>query len=315
MAWRTRIKDRIRIKNQLGRETLAEFIGTFILLLIGDGSVAQSVLSRNASGAYLSVNLAWGLAVTMGVFFAGGVSGGHINPAVSLTNCILGRLPWFKLLPYMLAQYLGAFTAAAVVFAVYNDALNNFDGGVRITGYGANATAGIFSTFPKEYVSTWTGLGDQIVGTALLVGCIQAITDKNNFSPSDRGIKAISIGFVVLAIGLSLGHNCGYAINPARDLGPRILTSIAGWGVSPFSFRNYNWFWVPIVGPHIGAILGAWMYLLFSGIHSENDSWQSDSSDLQLDAIKGPSMDEIKRTNEINGNVNLAYVPLYWVVV
>ncbi|ELT97593.1 hypothetical protein CAPTEDRAFT_125390 [Capitella teleta] len=255
----------MRIRNQGAREFCAEFLGTMILIIIGDGSVAQSVLSSETAGAFHSVNWAWGLAVAMGVWVSVGVSGGHINPAVTLTMCILRKCPWKKLLPYWLAQYLGAFAGAAVVYGVYYDALNAFDGGVRQVD-GINGTAGIWATYPKEFLSAESGFGDQLVGTAMLVCLVMAITDKRNANiPS--GIQPLCIGLVVVAIGMSFGFNCGYAINPARDLGPRVLTAIAGWGDEVFTYRDYNWFWVPLAGPHVGAMVGAALYEWLVGLH------------------------------------------------
>lgn len=243
------------------RECAAEFLGTFILIVFGVAVVAQVVLSHQATGEYLSINFGWGLAVTMGVYVSGGVSGAHLNPAVTLALAVHRRFPWSKVLPYVAAQMVGAFVASAVVFMTYHEALDAFDHGVRQVS-GQYATAGIWATYPAEHLSTFPGgLIDQVVGTALLLLLIFALTDGRNTAPESR-IAPLLVGSVVLLIGMTFGYNCGYAINPARDLGPRLFTFMAGWGSGVFSVHDH-WFWVPIVGPLIGGVLGGWIYDLF----------------------------------------------------
>jgi MIP family channel proteins len=243
------------------REILAEFLGTFILLVFGTAVVAQVVLSGQTSGTYLSINLGWGLAVAMGVYVAGGVSGAHLNPAVTVTLAIRRGFPWGKVLPYSLAQLAGAFTGALVTFVTYREAFNHFDGGVRRV-VGPQATAGIFSTYPQPFLSTFPGgLIDQVVGTALLLLLIFALSDAKNLAP-DPKVAPIVVGLAVALIGMTFGYNSGYAINPARDLGPRLFTAIAGWGSDVFQAGN-RWWWVPIVGPLLGGVLGGMVYDLF----------------------------------------------------
>ncbi|KAK7478410.1 hypothetical protein BaRGS_00030335 [Batillaria attramentaria] len=221
-------------------------------------AIAQRVLGGPGAGSQTTISWATGIGVTLGVYVAGGVSGGHINPAVSVAMAALGRLPWVKLPAYLAGQYLGSFLASACVFLVYWDAIEHYDGGQR-TVQGETATAAIFATYPQPYVSTWTGLGDQVYATCFLLITILAISDKRNMGPRP-GLMAISLGLIVVATNMTLALNCGNAMNPARDLSPRIFTVLAGWGVEPFSFRDYNWWWVPIVGPHVGALLGAAIY-------------------------------------------------------
>lgn len=260
--------DKLRIRNHLAREILAEFIGTWILLIFGDGVVAQTVLSEGNNGSSLSINWAWGMGVVMGIYWAGGISGAHINPAVTVTMAVIGRFPWKKVIFYVIAQFLGAFMAAACVFGVYHDAIENYDGGVRQV-YGPNATAGIFATYPQEFLSIGSGFADQVFGTALLLGCILAISDERNSAPT-KGMAPFMIGLVVFAIGMTFGFNCGYAINPARDFGPRVFTAMAGYGSDVWKAPNgQHWWWVPILGPLIGGICGAFMYLVFIEMHHE----------------------------------------------
>lgn len=239
------------------REALAEFFGTFILIVFGVGVVAQVVLSKQTAGSYLSINIAWGLAVTMGCYVAAGVTGAHLNPAVTLALAVHRRFPWNKVLPYAVAQLAGAFVASAVVYVTYHEALAAFDGGVRQV-VGPQATAGIWATYPQPFLSLFGGLVDQIVGTALLVGVIFGITDTRN-SPAPAGLAPVVVGLLVVLIGATFGFNAGYAINPARDFGPRLFTFIAGWGSEVFRAGN-GWWWVPIVAPCVGAVVGGWAY-------------------------------------------------------
>jgi len=239
------------------REAVAEFLGTFVLMLLGLGVVAQVVLGRGAFGEYLSINLVWGLAVTMGCHVAAGVSGAHLNPAVTLALAVHRGFPWRKVPAYVAAQLVGAFVASAVVYATYHEALDAFDGGVRQV-LGPQGTAGIWATYPQPWLGTWGGFIDQVVGTAILVGVIFAISDRHN-APPPAGLAPLLVGLLVLAIGASFGANAGYAINPARDFGPRLFTAVAGWGGEVFR-AGRNWWWVPVVGPLVGGLLGGWIY-------------------------------------------------------
>jgi MIP family channel proteins len=250
-------------RDSLKRELYAEFLGTFVLIAFGAGVVAQVVLSNKQNGEYLSINIAWGFAVTMGIYIAGGVSGAHLNPAVTFALAFRRDIPWSKFLPYSIAQTAGAFTGAATVYLVYRAAFNNFDGGVRMIA-GEKGTAGIFATYPQSYLSTPGALIDQIVGTAMLMLVIRGIGDARNNPAGNLG--PIVVGFLVMAIGMAFGLNAGYAINPARDLGPRLFTSIAGWGFEVFRANNF-YFWVPIVGPLIGGPLGVLVYDGLIGRH------------------------------------------------
>lgn len=244
------------------REALAEFLGTFVLILFGVGVVAQVTLGGGATGQYLSINLAWGLAVTFGAYVAFGVSGAHLNPAVTVAAAVCRGFPWSKVGVYIGAQVAGAFVASAVVCLTYADALNHFDGGVRQVG-GALGTAGIWATYPQPWLSTMGGLVDQVVGTAVLVVGLYALTDARNTS-LQPGLIPIAAGLLVAAIGMAYGLNAGYAINPARDFGPRLFTALAGWGGEVFNAGG-GWWWVPIVGPLMGGPLGGLVYDAFVG--------------------------------------------------
>jgi glycerol uptake facilitator protein len=239
------------MKSNLKAELLAEFLGTLVLILFGNGVVAMVVLFAGDKGGYTNISLAWGLGVTMGIYVAGKISGAHLNPAVTVALAVRRGFPWAKVLPYSIAQIAGAFVAAAIVFWNYHPAFMQADPGLT-------HTAGVFTTFPGVVNQTWAaGLLDQIIGTALLLMMIFALTDERNQPPGN--LVPILIGLVVVVIGMSFGGMHGYAINPARDFGPRLWTVVAGFkdnGLTDGSFV----FWVPIVGPLVGGVLGALMY-------------------------------------------------------
>jgi glycerol uptake facilitator protein len=242
-------------KNALLGEMLAEFTGTLVLLALGDGVVAMVLLfgtgvpGEVVKGGYTNITLGWGLGVFLGICVAGRVSGGHLNPAVTLALAVFRGFPWRKVLPYTAAQVAGAFAGAALVFLNYLPAFRRFDPTL-------SQTAGVFTTFPAFPDAGAFGLLDQVVGTALLLGLTLAITDPRN-RPVAPGWQPLALGLVVVAIGVSWGGMHGYAINPARDFGPRLFTLLAG-------FRNTGFdsyvFLVPIVGPCAGGLLGALAY-------------------------------------------------------
>ena len=249
------------MRSGTAREAAAEFLGTFVLIVFGSAVVAQVVLSGGSHGGYISINIAWGLAVAMGVYVSGGVSGGHLNPAVTLALAVHRGFPWAKVPYFCAAQVAGAFVGAAVTFLTYREAFTHFDGGVRqVTG--AQATAGIFATYPQPFLSNVPGgLVDQVVGTALLLLVIFALGDARNLAPEPKTGPMV-VGALVVLIGMCFGYNAGYAINPARDFGPRLFTALAGWGGEVFRAGN-GWWWVPIVGPLVGGVLGGFVYDFF----------------------------------------------------
>ncbi|MEU0332446.1 MIP/aquaporin family protein [Streptomyces sp. NPDC006193] len=276
---------RLRSRGGLLGECLAEFLGTFVLIAFGCGVVAMAVAALPGSGRaatsttiflaagdWLLITWGWALAVVFGVYVAGGVSGAHLNPAVTLAMAVRRGFPWAKVPAYWFAQVVGALTGAALVFLVYHNAIDAFDSASKgpKTGGHTLATFSIFATFPAPYFhgGVWGPLIDQIVGTAFLLMLIAAVIDLRN-----QAVKAnlgpLIVGFAVAAIGMSYGANAGYAINPARDFGPRLFTWAAGWqslafpGSVPGSFSAY--WWIPIVGPLIGAVIGILLYDLFIG--------------------------------------------------
>jgi glycerol uptake facilitator protein len=257
-------------------EVWAEFFGSFILISFGDGVVAMlwalfgsgrtnSGGGLQSGGDWLLITWGWGLAVTFAVYVTGGISGAHLNPAVTFGAAIRKQLPWAKVPRYWAAQVLGCFVGAALVFLVYNNAINNYDQVHHIVkGTAASVgTYSTFATFPAPYFHNVMGpLIDQIVGTFFLVLFIWAVTDEFN-QPVSANLAPFIVGLIVLAVGISFGANAGYAINPARDFGPRMFALIAGWGkvAFPGDYGNIsNYFWIPIVGPLIGGALATVIY-------------------------------------------------------
>jgi glycerol uptake facilitator protein len=267
-----------RWRSTLGGELAAEFLGTFILIMFGTGSVAMAVSALNqsgrgtevfqASGDWLLICWGWGLAVTLGVYVAGGVTGAHLNPAVTFANALRRGFPWSKVLPYSAAQLLGAFVGAAVVYLNYHGAIHSYESVNHIVrdSPDGSATFGIFGTTPAPYFHNWFGpFLDEVIGTALLICVLFALTDDRN-QPPKANIAPFIVGLVIVAIGISFGANSGYAINPARDLGPRLLAAIAGWGSNalPGDYGDISFYmWIPIAGPLLGAAIGAFVYDFF----------------------------------------------------
>ncbi|KAJ7357531.1 hypothetical protein OS493_024336 [Desmophyllum pertusum] len=237
-------------------------------MVLSTGSLeisSQSTLVGELVSHLVVTGLAGFLALTM-------------NPAVTLAFAVVRRIPWRKVPVYWAAQMLEHSWLRLVFMEFYYDALNAFDGGVRqILGQKARQGSGL--RYPQPYLSIWSGFGDQVFGTALLVGCVFAIIDKNNNSP-DKGATPVMIGLVVFVIGATFGFNCGYAINPARDLGPRIFTAMAGWGGGVFTAGN-NWSWVPVVGCFLGGILGALSYIGLIEMHHSPDEEAPSGTELE----------------------------------
>jgi glycerol uptake facilitator protein len=250
-------------RRTLWGQCLAEVVGTAILILFGVGVVAQVVSREGDLGNYNTIAWAWGLGVTFGVYTAARTSGAHLNPAVTLALAVFRGFEWRKVLPYMGAQVVGAFIAALIVRAAYHEAIMNVDPETTI------ATQGIFSTLPGNGaidISHLTALFDQIIGTALLLFLILALTDVRNNAPV-AWMAPFIIGLVVVAIGMAWGTNAGYAINPARDFGPRLASYLTGYETAFQDQGGALYFWVPIVGPLIGGLVGAGIYVALIGPH------------------------------------------------
>jgi glycerol uptake facilitator protein len=228
---------------------LAEFLGTLTLILLGDGVVASVVLkgTKSENAGWLAIVIGWGLAVTLAIYAVGNISGAHINPAVTLALAWSGNFGWDLVPGYILSQLAGAFTGAVLVWVHFLPHWKATDN--------PEAKLAIFSTGPA--IRSWSSnLVSEIIGTAVLILGLLTI-GANKFT---EGLNPLVVGLLIVSIGLSLGGTTGFAINPARDLGPRIahfILPIAGKGSSDWGYS-----WIPVVGPVVGGLVGAWVYSL-----------------------------------------------------
>lgn len=267
-----------RLRAGLPGAMLAEFFGTFVLMLLGLGTCALNVVGLPGSGRqtvafgpanWLILVLGWAFAVMLAAYLAGGISGAHLNPAVTLAFAVARKFGWRNVIPYWIAQLVGAFTGAAAVYAVYRSAIDDFNATNHLARPESQDTYSIFATYPASYFhGGYLGpLVDQIVGTAILVLLIAALIDHRNQAPAGN-MAPLTIGFIVAVISCSYGTNAGAALNPARDFGPRLFAYLAGWGKLALS-GNYGqttqYWWIPIVGPLVGAVIGILLYDFFIG--------------------------------------------------
>ncbi|WP_078394902.1 MIP/aquaporin family protein [Shouchella patagoniensis] len=230
-------------------EIIAELVGTMILIIFGAGVVAGANLKRsNAEGAgWVAISLGWGFAVALGVYVSGTVSEAHLNPAVTIGFAAIGEFPWAQVPGYILGQIAGAFLGAVVVFLHYYPHWKVTD--EPSTKLSVFATGPAIRHLPSNFIS-------ELIGTAVLVFGLLAI-GANTFSD---GLNPIIVGVLIIAIGLSLGGTTGYAINPARDLGPRIAHAILP--INKKGPSDWAYSWVPILGPITGGVVGAFLFTL-----------------------------------------------------
>lgn len=231
---------------------LGEFIGTLILIVLGNGAVAGIVLkdTKSEGAGWLAIVIAWGLSVTMAIYAVGPISGAHINPAITLAFAYAGTFPWEKVPGYFFSQLLGAFTGSVIVWVHYHAHWKRTEN--------ASAKLSVFCTSPAIR-STFYNLFNEIIATMMLVFALLLI-GANKFTD---GLNPLVVGALITTIGLGLGGTTGFAINPARDLGPRIahyVLAISGKGPS-----NWSYAWIPVVGPLIGGLAGAVIYQLLFG--------------------------------------------------
>ncbi|MFY9745171.1 MAG: MIP/aquaporin family protein [Acidobacteriaceae bacterium] len=247
---------------QFAGELISEAVALVIIISFGD-SVAAMVSLYDPSPyqhAYWGVCITWGLAVTLAIYTTGSVSGCHANPAVTLALALYRKFSWKKVLPYCIAQTIGAFIGACIVCLLFSPVIDRFNLANHLTRAGGGA-AGVFFTHPAVGITTMHAFGDEIVLTAFLIFGIFAITEQYNEVAPGANSGALIIGFLVAVIGASMGYLESWAINPARDFGPRFFAFIAGWGSSALPSPGSYW-WVPIVGPLLGGAVGGAAYQL-----------------------------------------------------
>ena len=239
----------------LFQQCVLEFLGTAVLILMGDGVCANVNLNKSkAKGAgWVVVSIAWGLAVMLGVFISGPYTGAHLNPAVSVGLALAGKFPWASVLPYCVAQMLGGFVGAVVVYIYFKDHYDE-------TTDSPELLLSTFCTIPA-IANKWRNFLCEAIGTFVLLFVILCVSSTANTPEVGMGsLGAIPVGCLIIAIGMSLGGTTGYAINPARDIAPRFahfILPIKGKGSSGWCYS-----WIPAFGPIVGAAVAAGVFLL-----------------------------------------------------
>ena len=241
-------------------ELISEAVAMFIIIAFGDSVAAMYSLYTPSpyQGAYWGVCIAWGLAVTLAIYTTGSVSGCHANPAVTLALALYRKFSWRKVIPYCIAQTIGAFLGAVVVYVLFSPVIDHFNAVNNMTR-AAGGAAGVFFTHPGLMITPMHAFGDQIILTAFLIFGIFAITEQYNEMAPGANSGALIIGFLVATNGASMGYLEAWAINPSRDFGPRLFCFFMGWGASALPSPQ-NYWWVPIVGPLIGGALAGLIY-------------------------------------------------------
>jgi glycerol uptake facilitator len=247
----------MRTSNPSIAELSAEFAGTLLLMLFGLGVEAQvgTAVPAGSMGGHDSITWAWGIGVTIACYVAARLSGAHLNPAVTLALALCNGFPWRKVAGYVAAQMAGGAVAALIVRALYNDLITKVDPDTT------SATQTVFSTSPGVGVTLQTALFDQVLGTAILVFVVCALTAAAN-NPPLANLEPVVVGLLVVVIGMAWGANAGYAINPARDLGPRFISWITGYETAWVDQTGAPYWWIPVVGPLVGGVLGAGLFRL-----------------------------------------------------
>ncbi|MGO2257965.1 MAG: MIP/aquaporin family protein [Hafnia alvei] len=249
-------------------QCIAEFLGTALLIFFGCGCVAALKLAGASFGQW-EISVIWGLGVAMAIYLTAAISGAHLNPAVTIALWLFACFDKRKVVPYIIAQIAGAFCAAALVYGLYHNLFVDFEQANHIVR-GSVASldqAGVFSTYPNPHISVGQAFLVETVITAILMCLILALTDDGN--GIQRGpLAPLLIGILIAVIGASMGPLTGFALNPARDFGPKIFAYVAGWGEVAFTgARDIPYFLVPIFGPIVGACIGAFGYRSLIGRH------------------------------------------------
>ncbi|MTD28922.1 MIP/aquaporin family protein [Erwinia sorbitola] len=242
-------------------QCIAEFLGTATIIFFGAGCVAAMKVAGASFGLW-EISIVWGLAVAMAVYLTAGISGAHLNPAVSVALWLFANFEGRKVVPYAIAQVAGAFCSAALVYGLYHNLFLDYEQTHHMVRGSVESLdlAGVFSTYPNPHIGVGQAFMVELVITAIMMALIMALTDDGNGLP--RGPMApLLIGFLIAIIGAAMGPLTGFALNPARDFGPKLFAWIAGWGNVAFTgARDIPYFLVPIFGPLIGASLGAFGY-------------------------------------------------------
>ena len=241
-------------------ELVAEAVAMCLIITIGDSVAGMYTLYDPSpyQQAYWGVCIAWGLAVTVAIYSTASVSGCHANPAVTVALACFRQFSWRKVLPYCVAQILGGFCGAMLVYAMFHPVIDLFNATHHLSR-AAGGAAGVFFTHPGLAVTPAHAFGDEIILTGVLVFGIFAITEQYNEQAPGANSGALIIGFLVAAIGASMGYLESWAINPARDFGPRLFCFLAGWSGAALPSPNHYW-WVPLTAPLLGGVVGGGAY-------------------------------------------------------
>ncbi|MEI7955063.1 MAG: MIP/aquaporin family protein [Verrucomicrobiota bacterium] len=260
---------------RLPKWAVGEFFGTFLLVFFGCGSVCASVFTGAQVGVF-QVAIVWGLGIATAIYLTGSLSGAHLNPAVTVSMAVWSDFPKKRVIPYVIAQLLGAFAAAAVLQFVFGDALRVFEqaNGIVRGAAGSEASAMVFGEyFPSPGGKPLTGamratmspsaaFGAEVIGTSILLLVIFCVTDKRNKAHPEI-LTAATIGLTVTLLISLLGPLTMACFNPARDFAPRVFSSLAGWGRVPFEVNGLGWLTVYICAPLVGGLLGGFLYRVF----------------------------------------------------
>lgn len=264
-------------------QCIAEFLGTGLLIFFGAGCVAAMKLAGASFGQW-EISIIWGMGVAMAVYLTAAVSGAHLSPAVTIALWLFASFERRKVLPYIMAQMLGAFCAAALVYGLYYNLFFNYEQAYHIVRGSVESLdlAGIFSTYPNPHISVAQAFLVEMVITAILLCLILALTDDGNGIP--RGpLAPLLIGILIAVIGASMGPLTGFALNPARDFGPKTFAFLAGWGkVAYTGGREIPYFLVPLIAPVVGACLGAFGYRALIGPHLPSQLSGEEADDVAV---------------------------------
>lgn len=252
------------MEKSLKAACIGEFIGTGLIIFFGAGCVAAAQVAGATFGLW-EIAIVWGLAVALAVYATAGLSGAHLNPAVTIALWKFACFDGKKVMPYIVAQMLGAFFAAALVYFMYKDLFAASEAAKGIVRGESIGFAGVFSTYPNAHISVFQAFFVEMVITAVLMALILALTDDGNGVP--RGPMApLLIGLLIATIGGAFGPLTGFAMNPARDLGPKLFAALAGWGdIALTGGLEIPYFIVPVIGPIVGALLGGFLYTRLIG--------------------------------------------------
>ncbi|MGL4725709.1 MAG: propanediol diffusion facilitator PduF [Scandinavium sp.] len=254
------------MNDSLKAQCVAEFLGTGLFLFLGIGCLSAAKLAGADFGLW-EICIVWGLGISLAVYLTAGISGAHLNPAVTIALWLFACFPGRKVVPYALSQFLGAFGGALLAWFLYQTLFTEYESAHQLLRGSVESLqlASIFSTYPAAAISVWQAALVEVVITSMLMGMIMALTDDGNGVPKGA-LAPLLIGLLVAVLGAATAPLTGFAMNPARDFGPKLFTWFAGWGdIAMTGGRDMPYFVVPIVAPVIGACIGAAIYRFFIG--------------------------------------------------